>query len=548
MPDEPGCVRSAANGAGSRRGFDTTVALRLACLVLLLLPAFASGQDAETATPIEPSDSPFELERERATRAEAIEGPIDRSEYQLGPGDRVTLTLSGPLQRLIPSTVTAEGTLLAPPAVGVRVAGLTVEAAESAVRAALDEYYRGVAVRLDVVAVRSFEVYVLGMVQKIGTYVADGTTRVSTAIHEAGGFLSTGSLRRVQLLRRDGSEISVDVHRFLLLGDFRGNPYLSDGDRIVVPIAGEKVTLYGAVGRPGEYETIPGETVRDLIALAGGPLPVGDTTRVELRRFRDDDGSLTDSQIVDLRGPDAAIPVRASDQITVHALADRHVRAVVDVLGEVASPGPYVINEGSETLRSVIARAGGFTLRASLPEATLSRSIAADVKDPEFERLRTIDVADMTTDEYEYFKLKSRERVGAVVVDFAALFAEGSDAEDISLRRGDRITVPMATQSVKVVGQVASPGAIAFEQGKPIRWYIDKAGGYSWRAASRKTRVIRAKTGEWVKAKSVDELEVGDTVWVPEKPERDYWQIFKETLATAGQIMTIYLVIDRIAE
>ncbi|MCK7519152.1 MAG: hypothetical protein MZV64_16210 [Ignavibacteriales bacterium] len=42
--------------------------------------------------------------------------------------------------------------------------------------------------------------------------------------------------------------------------------------------------------------------------------------------------------------------------------------------------------------------------------------------DPEFERLKLILRADMTDDEYDYLKAKSRQRKGKVVVDFEGLF------------------------------------------------------------------------------------------------------------------------------
>jgi protein involved in polysaccharide export with SLBB domain len=224
------------------------------------------------------------------------------------------------------------------------------------------------------------------------------------------------------------------------------------------------------------------------------------------------------------------------------------VRRAVEVRGEVEFPGVYVIDEGEETLGKLISRAGGLTSEAAVQEATLTRSIGTETVDPEFERLKLIEVADMTRDEYEYFKLRSREHKGRVVVDFERLLIGGVASEDVLLRRGDIVAVPTATRSIKVAGQVAAPGAIAFEEGKPVKWYIERAGGYAWRASKGKTRVIRARSGEWVKAKDARDLGPGDTIWVPEKPERDYWEMFKEGLAITSQILTAYLVIDRISE
>ncbi|MFN0149860.1 MAG: polysaccharide biosynthesis/export family protein [bacterium] len=484
---------------------------------------------------------------EELGKSQAIEGAVERGEYRLGPGDRLAVTLRGVLQRSEEVLVGAEGTLLVPPAGGVPVAGLTIDEAQTAVARALERDYRDVEVRIDLLEVRHFEVHVLGHVKFPGTFVVHASTRASNAIEKAGGVLGNGSLRAIQLERRDGTTANVDLHAFLLLGRTAANPVLSDGDRIVVPFAGERAVVGGDLGRQGEYEVLPDETIADLVALAGGAGPGADRSRVFVHRFMSSSGPLTDSIRVSLDDETADTPARPGDQIYVYSIPDWHIRRAVAVRGEVLYPGDYVIEEGRETLQMLVTRAGGLTAEASLGEMTLTRTIGQENYDPEYERLKLIDVGDMTRDEYDYFKLKSREHPGRVVVNFPALFIGGDLTEDVLVRRGDLLNVPIATRSVKVSGQVASPGAIAYEEGKPARWYIERAGGYGWRAAEGKTRVIRARTGEWESARKSKVIEVGDTIWVPEKPERDYWELFKDYLVVAGQIATIYLVVDRIA-
>jgi len=488
-----------------------------------------------------------EQRSERPGRADAIEGAVDRAEYRLGPGDRLALTLRGVLQRTDELVVSAEGTLLVKPAGGVLVAGLTIDEAQAAVARELQRDYRDVEVRVDLLEVRRFEIHVLGHIKFPGTYVVHAATRVSSAIDMAGGVLGDGSLRSIRLERSGGGAVNVDIQSFLLRGRTAANPFVADGDRIVVPFAGEKAVVGGEVGRAGEYEVLPGETFSDLLMLAGGALASADRARVTVNRFVSLSGPETETIRVNLDDETAEAAAAPGDQIYVYPIPDWHLRRVVETQGELQYPGYYVIDEGRETLRGLVERAGGFTAEASLGEMTLRRSIGQENFDPEYERLKRIEVGDMTRDEYDYFKLKSREHPGRVVVNFEALFVDGDMAEDLLLRRGDVLTVPTATRSVKVAGQVASPGAVAYEEGKPVRWYINRAGGYGWRAAEGKTRVIRARTGEWISSRKAKAVEVGDTIWVPEKPERDYWQLFKDYLGVAGQIATIYLVVDRIA-
>ena len=130
------------------------------------------------------------------------------------------------------------------------------------------------------------------------------------------------------------------------------------------------------------------------------------------------------------------------------------------------------------------------------------------------------------------------------MVDFLRLFRGQDQSEDITLRNGDLIFVTQNRETVLVTGQVAVPGAMTFNPTFGVEDYIERSGGYGWNARKGKTRVIRAKTGEWIWANEVDSLGPGDTIWVPDKPYRDWWSIFSEGLATTGQVVTIFLVVD----
>lgn len=517
-------------------------------LALFAFIAFGVAAYATSASAQETTTETKRSELRIPQPAGPIEGAVDRATYRLGPGDRVAVTMRGVKPRSIETTVSAEGTLVLEPGVSLRVAGLSIDDAQSALRDSLVSFFRDVDVRLDLLQVRQFEVYVLGEVKTPGTYVAHGATRVSTMIELAGGITENGSQRAIRIERSDGSTIQADLLSFLVLGKREANPFLSDGDRIMVPFSGERAIVDGNVARPGDYEVLTDETVAKLIDLAGGTTPGADRSRVELRRFITLSNPETERIPVNLDDTSATIAAHPGDQIFVYPIPDWHLRRQVEIVGEVLYPGMYVIDEGRETLTQVIKRAGGFTPEAAISEVTLTRSYGKETIDPEFERLKLIDVSDMTRDEYEYFKLRSREHPGRVVVDVGKLFLEGAETEDVLLRRGDVVNAPEATRSVKVAGQVASPGVIKFESGRPVRWYIEEAGGYGWRAEKGGTRVIRSRTGEWISSKEAKVIEVGDTIWVPEKPERDYWEIFREYLIVVGQIATIYLVVDSIAE
>ena len=197
-----------------------------------------------------------------------------------------------------------------------------------------------------------------------------------------------------------------------------------------------------------------------------------------------------------------------------------------------------------DRLSDVILRAGGFSEEASLQEGQLIRTTGVDKTDLEYERLKTIPVQDMSETEYAYFKGKARERKGAVVVDFVRL-AAGDSTEDRVLQEGDRVIVPKKRATVTVSGSVKFPGLITFVADRNASYYVAQAGGYAAGADRGEARVIRSVTGEWESLSRAGKIVPGDEVWVPEKPDRNWWVIAKDVLAFAASIATVYLVIDQ---
>ena len=168
------------------------------------------------------------------------------------------------------------------------------------------------------------------------------------------------------------------------------------------------------------------------------------------------------------------------------------------------------------------------------------------MNDPEFERLKQMSVAEMTEMEYEYFKTRSREEAPAVVVDFSKLFIDGDKARDIKLRDSDEIEIPTLSPTVNVAGQVNNPGLVRYIPGRDFEYYIDKTGGFSWNARKGKLRLIKAQTGKWVRPKKDTPIEIGDTIFVPEKQEIDYWELWKDMLLVVSQLATILIVVQAV--
>lgn len=468
-------------------------------------------------------------------------GPVVDSLYVVGPGDRFLLGEPGGDPQFVELVVDLEGNL-AVPGLGVfPVSGVSLDAARARLLSEIRRLRPRAELNLTLIEARRFRVYLLGQLSTPGSYPANGLDRVSDLIDRVGNLKGTASKRRITRFGTGGDTMRVDLLRFQLLGDARLNPYLRDGDRIVVPYAGRSVEIFGAVHDPGAFEFVDGERVSGLIELAGGLLPNALPDSIRLVRPGRVEGTEVEIRF-DFPQSDPAL--RARDQVFIRTDPNYDRGPVVTLEGEFVYPMVLPIREGETRVRDVILAAGGFTAEAAIDEAALIRTQRGEqLQDLEYERLKQLPVADMRETEYQYFKMKSRERPGKMQVDFRAVLADSNHADNIPLARGDLITVPRLSEYIQVSGQVANPGAVRFEPGLRVSDYVERAGGYSWNARKSRLTLIRATTGEWIRNPGDSDMpQPGDVVWVPEKPDRDYWGIFKDTMLVAGQVATVVLL------
>ncbi len=491
----------------------------------------------------------------------AFDRKIDPSEYTLGPGDEFTIYLWGQLDTPTTLTVNPEGRLLVPYVGPMEISGMVLAEAKELIIQRVKERYPGVDVSVELSNLRKFRLFIAGQITRPGSYTAYAVDRAFDVIETAGGLTSEkaerpashASRRNIKIYRQNGEILTIDLDRFLKLGDLKANPYVKMGDVIYIPFGRESVAILGPVNAPGNYEFKSGEGLRDLIELAGGLQSSAQLTGVEVIRF-EEDGKTRKCISIDLHSileekgnPGEQFSLEPDDQIFIRRVPEWHIKRLTRLDGEVKYPGLYVIEEGKTTLSQIIEKAGGFTEDALLDKAEVIRWEARETPDPEFERLRIMaavqgGLQEMTRQEYGYFKIKSREKRGIMSVDFRRLFVEGDLSEDIVLKHGDLITIPRRWETIAVSGQVKRPGLIPYEAGKGPDFYIEQAGGYSWNANKGWTRVIKGKTGLWLKPKKVKRLEPGDAICVPENPRRDWWQLARDTSTILGQLATFIIV------
>lgn len=517
------------------RNFPRLAALAGVLLVGGVRPSIAqvtAGTPVDTTAAVAQVPAPVQL-----GPAIPLDVPVRRSEYELGPGDVVNLSLFGDLNLTHTLTVTPEGTVVVPTVGVVRVLDQNLDEAQSRVRQAVLRLYRNIDVSLSLAQMRTFKVFVLGAVARPGVRLATPATRVSEVVGAAAATTDQILARNIILRRATGDSVRVDLARFFLAAEVGANPGLRAGDVVVVRAADETIQAFGRVFHPGTYEYRPGETLADFLSLAnaGAGFPANAADTVRLTRFVSAEQReflvLSRAEAVGPRG--RGLVLRPGDAVYVPEIANFHRQRVATVTGQVLRPGVYPIRPDTTTVSELVEMAGGFTPQASLVQATLRRPFPAQLAGTA-PALETAPAETLSPEEQQIRRIRAQGDETNVVLDFERLFAQGQRAYDQTLRAGDVLNVPERRNEVAVLGAVRSPGLVQYTPGRPASHYVNLAGWYTRRADWRDAVVLRARLGTPVPAADAGELQPGDVVVVPFRERRTAVERLATIQAVAG--------------
>jgi len=363
-------------------------------------------------------------------------------------------------------------------------------------------------------------------------------------------FEQDSSLRTV-ILRRHGKDATLDLMQFIRKGDLNQNPYLQDGDVIILQPIHKQVTLEGAVFQPGKYEILPNETLGDVISLAQGLKSEVDMNQGLICRYQADGKSITTIHIspAELQngGTESNLSLEDGDRIVFASRTDYHADNNVQVIGEVKYPGTYAIQD-SISLLDLMHQCGGPTDKADLRNAQAFNNARAKAYDPSYSFLEMQNFETTNPSDQDYLRMKTRQPFGLIAVNIEDLWKSQDKKKDIYLHNDDILNIPEINLTITIIGQVENPGV--YDLNKSGNWenYITQAGGYGWHANLKKVRIIRANSGNWVKPDKNTTLYAGDTIFVPSKADRTNWDIFKETLLVTSQIVTTLFAIKSLTQ
>lgn len=476
---------------------------------------------------------------------------IEPDEYRVGPGDVILVNIWTSRPEQYEVEITPEATFIVPGVGDLNVLGMTLTELKSAAISRLREFYRQTPISITLGKVRRFRVTVTGSVEHPGLHVVTANTRASEVL-EMAGLRDDATRRQVRLERRD-TTLLVDLAAFERLGLREANPYLYEGDVLIAPPVDSRwgnVQIAGAVSMPGTFGFSPGDLVGDLIDLAYGLRADADTLRVELWRFPS--GSNEAARFEWPAGSSYSdwlkFSLNPDDRVYVRAIDGYRRKSAVRVSGEVQRPGLYAFPGESIPLRSIIDSAGGFTSQADFSHALIVRSNQPDWVKDNRTRVALVPQDLRSQTETDIVIADALTVPGRVAVDFERLFVDRDESHNVALIDGDEVVVPRLTENINIIGRVVQPGLVPVKSGADLHYYVDRAGGYSWQADRGGTFLVKGATGVAIKRNRIDEISAGDTIVIPTKRGRRWWQAFRETLTVTTSLATLYLVIDQVTQ
>jgi protein involved in polysaccharide export with SLBB domain len=225
------------------------------------------------------------------------------------------------------------------------------------------------------------------------------------------------------------------------------------------------------------------------------------------------------------KDPTQDLTLLPGDIVTVFSKADLRIPGIqqtrfVRLEGEIKAAGIYSVEPG-ETLRHLLARAGGFTPEADLfaseytreavrllqrqrlleyadeLESQITATTAAQSSAAVTDRDAASAAASAASARAVVNRLRQAQPSGRIVLPLKPNSRSIDDLPDLELQDGDRFVVPREPAVVAVAGQVYNANAFLFQKGKRVKDYLRLAGGPD-RIGDRKREFILRADGSVV--------------------------------------------------
>lgn len=396
------------------------------------------------------------------------------SDFKLGPGDEIVLSLWGEANSRERFTINKEGLIYYENIGFINISNKTLEEAESILIDELSRIYSTLKnsggstnLMLELGKLKSVNVYFSGETKNPGINLVHPFSDIFTAISQV-GIKETGSLRNIELIRNNEVYAKFDFYTFFINGKNNfSNIRILDGDIIHIPVVSKRVRIDGEIARPTSYELVETDSFLNLVKYAGG-LNAAASNKAIIKDIIPLENRISD----DIARASFLVDISLSSNVILNNGASVNILPISDndtdvtIVGRVVLPGKYpafkMIDLSKEirikeknNLKSVLDLAGGF-------------------QDPVFRKTIDERIIVMRLDETQFYGKE-------FVVNYA-------DADKFLLEINDNIFVYenpnyLNELTFSLNGEINKPGTYPFKGGLKLSDAIQMAGGINERGS-----------------------------------------------------------------
>ena len=291
------------------------------------------------------------------------------SDYKLGPGDEIKLSLWGETNVQENFFLNKDGSIYYQNIGFINLTNKNIEEAEQLLVEKLSQIYSTLNnkdnptnLSLELQRLKSLNVYFTGQVNSPGVHLVHPFSDVFSALVQAGGVQNIGTLRNIKVIRNSKEIDSIDFYDFFIFGDdnFKSLKLL-DGDTIHIPIIKKRVSILGEVLNPFTFEMKDDENFENLLEYSGGYTSNAGQS-ILFDKILPQDKRNSDDEARKIK------TLKFSDDLNIEALNNGDKIFVsslkisdkkVFIQGRVKNPGSYLIENGL-SLKEILHIAGGF--------------------------------------------------------------------------------------------------------------------------------------------------------------------------------------------
>jgi protein involved in polysaccharide export with SLBB domain len=315
-----------------------------------------------------------------------------------------------------------------------------------------------------------FRVYLAGEVNVATARTAWALARLSSLL--GGSLTAYSSIRDITVTSASGESVVYDLFRAQRDGDLSQDPCLRPEDVVRISRVSRVVTIAGEVERPGAYQLLPGEHLRELIErYASNLTPVADPSRMELVRYLDSETDSGDKTYLSERSIAENYPLRHLDLVSVPAITD--LTPVMFVEGAVRGP-EALENAESNTSNRLTVRFNQGENYASL--ARRNRGWFTAISDTR-----------------NAYVIRGEKQIP---LNLNPMLYDSGYRSEYFVERNDVLIIPFRQYFVTVAGAVALPDRYPDIPDRSWEYYVALAGGFLRERTSREAVTIKDMSGK----------------------------------------------------